>query len=99
MSTQSESEQRIVTKAEMRELVEVLGVFIMFAFTLFAYLAWFLAFVSGGRAYIHVNVIGEMYVEYLIWIVVTAIVTLSFYYYLTGENRESTSDLIESIDE
>lgn len=81
-----------ITKAEARQLVEVLGIFTMFGFTVFAYLTWFLAFLSGGRAWIHVNVVGEMYVEYLLWLVVTALVTLSFYYYLTGENRTPSVD-------
>lgn len=81
-----------MSKAETRQLVEVLGVFTMFGFTVFAYLAWFLAFVSGGRTWISINIVGEMYVEYLLWIVVTAIVTLSFYYYLTEENRATSAE-------
>lgn len=79
----------MVRKSTVKEGIEILGIFSMFALSVFAYLVWWLAFQQGGRVTIDVNVVGEMWLEYLLWLVLTPLVTLSMYYYLRGENRVS----------
>ena len=77
----------MVRKARVKEAIEVLGIFSMFALSVFAYLVWWLAFQGGGRVTVDVNVVGEMWLEFLLWLVLTPLITLSMYYYLRGENR------------
>ena len=77
----------MVNKSSIKEGIEVLGIFLMFALSIFSYLIWWLAFQQGGRIWVDVNFVGEMWVEYAMWGVITPLITLSMYYYLKQENR------------
>lgn len=77
----------MVRKSTIKEAIEILGIFSMFGLSVFAYLAWWLAFHQGGRLVIDVNFAGEMWIEYLLWAVITPLITLSMFYYLKQENR------------
>lgn len=80
----------MVSKAALKEVIEVLGIFSMFALSIVSYLVWWLAFRKGGHLRLHINMFGEMWIEYLLWVIVTPIITLSMYYYLKQENRTPT---------
>lgn len=82
----------MLRKSSVKEAIEILGVFSMFALSVFAYLVWWLAFRNGGRVTVDVTVAGEMWLEFLLWLVLTPLITLSMYYYLRGENRPPRSD-------
>lgn len=76
----------MIRKSTVKEAIEVLGIFSMFALSVFAYLVWWLAFQNDGHVRVDVNVVGEMWVEYVVWMFLTALITLSMYYYLKQEN-------------
>ena len=68
----------------------------MFALSIFSYLIWWLAFQQGGRIWIDVNFVGEMWIEYVLWGMIIPLITLSMYYYLKQENRISEATLKEA---
>jgi hypothetical protein len=72
-----------------RSRMEVLAVFLMFVLSLCMYLVWFTAFVAGGSVTVAINEAGEMWVEYAVWIVVTAVICVGFTDYL---NRSADED-------
>lgn len=80
----------MVAKRTLKEFIEILGIFSMFAMSVVVYLVWWLAFRAGGKLSLHVNLFGEMWIEYLLWVIVTPLITLAMYYYLKQENRTST---------
>jgi uncharacterized membrane protein len=82
----------MVSKASLREAIEILGIFSMFAMSVVVYLLWWLAFREGGQLRVRIDAFGEMWVEYVLWVVVTPIITLALYYYLKQENRTPRSD-------
>ena len=86
----------MVRKSNIKEVIEIVGIFSMFALSVFAYLVWWLAFHQGGRLVIDVNFVGEMWIEYALWVVVTLLITLSMYYYLKQENRTRKADREQS---
>ena len=86
----------MVSKATLKELIEVLGIFSMFALSVVVYLVWWLAFREGGQLRLSIDLFGEMWVEYLLWIVVTPVITLAMYYYLKQENRTPTQQESET---
>lgn len=75
----------MIRKSTVKEAIEVLGIFSMFALSVFTYLVWWLAFQNDGRIRIDINVVGEMWVEYVMWVFLTPLITLSMYYYLKQE--------------
>lgn len=81
----------MVSKTALKEIIEILGIFSMFALSVFVYLVWWLAFKEGGQIWLKINVFGEMWVEYALWVVVTPLITLAMYYYLKQENRPSAN--------
>lgn len=83
----------MVRKTTIKEGIEVLGIFSMFALSVFAYLMWWLAFHQGGRIWIDVNFAGEMWLEYALWAIITPLITLSMYYYLKQETRTRNEEI------
>ncbi|WP_135806343.1 hypothetical protein [Halorussus marinus] len=73
--------------ARLKDVVEILGIFSMFGLSVFAYLAWWLAFHNGGTVRIDVTAFGELWLEYLLWLVVTPLITLGLYYYVERGGR------------
>ncbi|MFC4357765.1 hypothetical protein ACFO0N_07360 [Halobium salinum] len=82
----------LISKATLKELIEVLGIFSMFGMSVFTYLVWWVAFKQGGTIQLHIDFFGEMWFEYVLWMVVTPVITLAMYYYLKGENRTRTRE-------
>lgn len=82
----------MVSKSNLKEAIEILGIFSMFALSVLVYLLWWLAFREDGQLQLKLNLFGEMWVEYLLWVVITPIITLAIYYYLKEENRSATED-------
>lgn len=80
----------MVSKANLKEAIEILGIFSMFAMSVVVYLLWWLAFREGGQLQLTIEMFGEMWLEYLLWVVVTPLITLAMYYYLKQENRTPT---------
>lgn len=77
----------MVSKANLKEAIEILGIFSMFALSVVVYLVWWVAFRAGGQLHLRIDMFGEMWVEYLLWVIVTPLITLAMYYYLKQENR------------
>lgn len=65
-----------------RSAVEVFAVFIMFALSVILHFVWMQAFLNGGRVTIAIDMYGEMWVEYALWVVVAAVVSVGFAQYL-----------------
>lgn len=82
----------MISKATLKEFIEVLGIFSMFALSVVVYLLWWLAFREGGQLRLRIDMFGEMWVEYVLWIIVTPLITLALYYYLKQENRTPAED-------
>lgn len=80
----------MVSKTNLKEAIEIFGIFSMFALSVVVYLVWWLAFREGGQLYLRIDMFGEMWVEYLLWVIVTPLITLAMYYYLKQENRSPT---------
>lgn len=64
----------------MRRLIAVLAIFEAFALSLCMMNLWYLAFLNGGTVTISINSYGEMWPEYLLWLVVTPILVLGLHY-------------------
>ena len=77
----------MVSKKNLKEAIEILGIFSMFALSVVAYLVWWLALRKGGQLQLSIKMFGEMWIEYLLWVIVTPLITLAMYYYLKQENR------------
>jgi len=77
----------MISKTTLKELIEILGIFSMFALSVVVYLLWWLAFREGGELTLYLDMFGEMWVEYVLWIIVTPLITLAMYYYLKQENQ------------
>jgi succinate dehydrogenase hydrophobic anchor subunit len=59
----------------------------MFALSIALYIIWFLAFLNDGTLTVSINDYSEMWIEYVLWVLVTAIITIGFTDYLnTSEN-------------
>jgi len=70
-----------------RSPIEVTAVFLMFALSIALYIIWFLAFLNDGTLTVSINDYSEMWIEYVLWVLVTAIITIGFTDYLnTSEN-------------
>jgi hypothetical protein len=65
-----------------RSAVEVFAVFMMFALSVILHFVWMQAFLNGGRVTIAIDMYGEMWVEYALWVVVAAVVSVGFAQYL-----------------
>lgn len=76
----------MVERATLRECIEILGVFSMFGLSVLIYLLWWIAFFEGGRIWIDITRFGERWVEYAIWMVVTPLITLGMYFYVTDRD-------------
>ncbi|WP_135855035.1 hypothetical protein [Halorussus salinus] len=77
----------MVSKSTLKEVIEILGIFSMFALSVFVYLVWWLAFYQGGQVSLQINVFEEMWFEYVLWLIVTPLITLSMYYYLKEDGQ------------
>jgi len=71
-----------------RPAIEVFAVFLMFALSACLHFVWMGAFLNGGQITITINQYSEMWVEYVIWIFVTAIVSVGFAEYLNRGTQE-----------
>lgn len=66
--------------------VEFIPPFQRWAFTL--YVVWTAAFLEGGRLTVTIDRYNEMWIEYVMWVVVTVVITIGFTDYLNRrENR------------
>jgi hypothetical protein len=54
----------------------------MFALSVILHFVWMQAFLNGGRVTIAIDMYGEMWVEYALWVVVAAVVSVGFAQYL-----------------
>lgn len=67
-----------------RRPVEVFAVFLMFALSVTLHSVWMQAFLNGGQITIAINIYNEMWFEYVLWVVVAAIVSVGFAEYVTN---------------
>jgi hypothetical protein len=65
-----------------RTSIEVLAIFLMFALSVSLHFIWMGAFLNGGELTITINTYGEMWIEYVLWVAVTAIISVGFTEYL-----------------
>lgn len=70
-----------------RHVVEVLGIFSMFACTLLFFGIWMLAYLNGGRVLVSIDRFGEMYVELALWVAVAAMCSVALHSYIRGGRR------------
>ncbi len=70
-----------------RALVEILAIFLMFGLSVLVFQLWWLAAFAGGEITLDIHAYGEMWFEYALWFVLTPIITLGFYFYVTGHRR------------
>lgn len=60
----------------------MLALFEMAALSVILVNLWFMALRNGGRVTLHVDLFGEMRVEYVLWLVLTPVLTLGLHYAL-----------------
>ena len=65
-----------------RRLLALIALFEMAALSVVLANLWFLALRNGGRVTIHVDLFGEMWAEYLLWLVLTPVLVLGLHYAL-----------------
>lgn len=65
-----------------RRLVALLALFEMAALSVVLANLWFLAFRNGGRVTLHIDLFGEMWIEYVLWLLLTPVLVLGFHYAL-----------------
>lgn len=66
----------------MKRLVTVIAVFEAFSLAVVFINVWFVAMLNGGSMRIAIDAYGEMWVEYVLWLVLTPILVVGFYYAL-----------------
>lgn len=72
----------LVTVMSHRRLVALLALFEMATLSIVTANVWFFAFRNGGRVTVHVDLFGEMWVEYVLWLVLTPVLVLGLHYAL-----------------
>jgi len=66
----------------------LIAIFEAFGLSLFMFNLWYLAFLNGSSVTIQINSYGEMWVEYVLWLILTPILVLGLHY--TIEEVQST---------
>ncbi len=66
----------------MKRLVTVIAVFEAFSLAVVFLNVWFVAMLNGGSVWLAVDAYGEMWLEYVLWLVLTPILVVGFYYTL-----------------
>jgi uncharacterized membrane protein len=66
----------------MKRLVTVIAVFEAFSLAIIFINVWFVAMLNGGTMRIAIDAYGEMWLEYVLWLVLTPVLVVGFYYAL-----------------
>jgi uncharacterized membrane protein len=66
----------------MKRLVTVIAVFEAFSLAVVLINVWFVAMLNGGSMRIAIDAYGEMWLEYVLWLVLTPVLVVGFYYAL-----------------
>lgn len=66
----------------MKRLVTVIAVFEAFSLAIIFINVWFVAMLNGGTMRIAIDAYGEMWFEYVLWLVLTPVLVVGFYYAL-----------------
>lgn len=66
----------------MKRLVTVIAVFEAFSLAVVFINVWFVAMLNGGTMRIAIDAYGEMWLEYVLWLVLTPVLVVGFYYTL-----------------
>lgn len=64
----------------MKRLLMIIAIFEAFSLSFLVLNLWFLAFLNGDSVSIQINAFGEMWPEYLLWLVLTPILVLGLHY-------------------
>lgn len=65
-----------------RQFIELLAIIWMTGFSLILGLIWAVAFLNGGKIVVSINQYGELWPEFLLWILITIIITVGLTSYL-----------------
>lgn len=66
----------------MKRLVTVIAVFEAFSLAVVFINVWFVAMLNGGSMRLAIDAYGEMWLEYVLWLVLTPVLVVGFYYTL-----------------
>jgi len=64
----------------MRQLLSLIAVFEAFALSLFMLNVWYLAFINGQSITLYIGRFEEVWVEYVLWLVLTPVLVLGLHY-------------------
>lgn len=68
-----------------RGLIKTLAFAVAWQCAMLLMLLWFAALANGGTLTIMINEFGEAGIEYVLWLIVTPLLTLGLYYILEEE--------------
>lgn len=66
----------------MKRLVAVAALFEAFSLSILFINGWFVAMLNGGSVTVSIDAFGEMWFEYVLWLVLTPVLLLGFHYLL-----------------
>ena len=72
----------------MKRLLAVVAMFEAFSLSVLMLNGWFVASLHGGTVTVSVDAFGEMWVEYVLWLVLTPVLVLGFHYALEEVSGE-----------
>ena len=64
----------------MKQLIALIAIFEAFALSLFMMNVWYLALLNGESITLQINSYGEMWLEYILWMILTPILVLGLHY-------------------
>jgi len=72
----------------MKRLITVIAVFEAFSLSIVLMNVWFVAMLNGGTMRLSIDAYGEMWAEYVLWLVLTPVLLLGLYYVLEELSTE-----------
>ncbi|MFC6864195.1 hypothetical protein ACFQGE_12105 [Halomicroarcula sp. GCM10025817] len=66
----------------MKRLLAIIAIFEAFSLSFFMLNLWYFAFINGESVSIQINAFGEMWGEYLLWLILTPVLVLGLHYTL-----------------
>jgi len=64
----------------VKRLISLIAVFEAFALSVFMINIWYLALLNGQSITLRIDAYGEMWVEYVLWLVLTPVLVLGLHY-------------------
>lgn len=64
----------------MKRLLAIVALFEAFSLAVLLINGWFVAMLNGGSVTVSIDAFGEMWVEYVLWLVLTPVLLLGLHY-------------------